>query len=150
MNLRHQKKIASELLGVGKKRVKLDSTKLSEIKEAITKSDLRSLIASKIIQTKPLKGHSRGRANKIRKQKSKGKRKGPGSRKGRRTARLSRKKSWMTRVRTQRRFIKNLKEKNLLTRKDYRGIYLRIKNNRFRSIKLIKIYLKENNLIKEK
>jgi len=149
MNVKNQKKLAAKLLGVGKNRVFLDTSKLSEIKEAITKTDLRSLIAGKAIKVKPIKGHSRAHARKILIQKRKGKRKGRGSKKGKKTAVMSRKRTWISRVRTQRRFIKNLKNKNLVSNKTYRDLYLRVKTNRFRNVRLIKLYIEDNKLIEK-
>lgn len=150
MNLGRKKEIAANILNVGKKRITIDSTRLPEVKGAITKTDLRSLIVRKIIKIKPMKGHSRAHANKIRLQKRKGKRKGRGSRKGSSNAILSKKERWMARVRSQRKFIKTLKNKKLITRADYRDLYSKIKNNRFRTIRLIKLYLGEQKIIKEK
>ena len=150
MNVKNQKKIAAQLLKIGVKRVKIDHSKLSEVKEAITKTDVRSLIRSGVITKKPIKGHSRYHARLIKKQKSKGKRKSMGSRSGTKNARLPKKKSWMAKVRAQRKFIKSLKEKNLLTNKTFRDLYVKVKSNRFRDIKLMKLYINENNLIKKK
>jgi len=147
MNLKNKKRIAAKILRIGKNRIKLDSSKLPEIKEAITKSDIRALISSHTISTKPLKGHSRFRTRKVHRQKRKGKRKGFGSRKGKKTARLKRKRTWISRVRTQRKFIKNLKEKKLISKQVYRDLYVKIKSNRFRNVHLIKLYIQENNLI---
>ena len=149
MNVKNQKRVAAHHMGKGKKRIRLDPSKLSEIKEAITKSDLRSLIAAKAITKKPIKGHSRYKARKLIIQKRKGKRKGPGSRKGKKTARLSRKRKWISKMRTQRNFVKKLKEKKLISPKAHREIYHRIKSNRFRTVRLIKLYMKENKLIQD-
>ncbi|MEK6934476.1 MAG: 50S ribosomal protein L19e [Nanoarchaeota archaeon] len=147
MNIKNQRRVASKLLKIGKKRVKFDIEKLAEIKEAITKSDLRSLIAKKIIKSKKQKGHSRVRSRKIKRQKKKGQRKGPGSRKGKQTSRLSRKKRWMIKVRAQRKFIKSLRGNKKITSQVYNDIYNKIKSNRFRTTRLIKLYLEENKLV---
>ena len=72
-----------------------------------------------------------------------------GSRKGKRTARLPKKKEWVLKVRSQRRFINALKDKNLLSNKNYRDLYSKIKSNRFRNIRLIKLYIEENKLIQK-
>ena len=147
MNLKNQKRIAAQLLKVGKNKIEFDQSKLPEIKEAITKSDIRSLIASKIIKKKKLPFQSRASARKIKKQKSKGRRKGRGSRKGTSTSRLSRKRSWILKVRSQRKFIANLKNTKKVTSKVYRELYKMIKSNKFRTIRLIKLYLGESKLI---
>lgn len=95
MKLTTQKRIAAEILKVGTGKVRFDPEKLSEIKEAITKSDIRSLIRTKVITVKKLPYQSKSRTRKTRAQKRKGLKLGPGSRKGRRTARLSRKTAWI-------------------------------------------------------
>lgn len=149
MKLTSQRRIAAKLLKVGKNRVHFDQEKLGEIKEAITKADIRSLINEKTIKAKPIKGISRYRARKTKKQKSKGRRKGPGSRKGTRKARLSKKKRWMLKVRAQRKFINELKEKKQIESKVFRNIYKKVSGNYFRSRRHIQLYLEEHNLLKK-
>ena len=114
MKFTTQKRISAQLLKVGTKKVWFDPEKLTEIKEAITKSDIRSLIAAKSIKIKKAPLQSRSGARKITLQKRKGNQKGPGSRKGKKTARLSKKEAWMSKIRTQRKFIRELKEKKLV------------------------------------
>ena len=55
MNLKNQKGKIARMLNIGKKRVRLDPTKLSEISKAITKSDIRSLLAHNVIQIKKVR-----------------------------------------------------------------------------------------------
>ncbi len=147
MNVTHQKELAAQVLKIGKNRIIIDSNKLAEVHEAITKGDVRSLMARGLIRIRPIKGHSRFHARKIKLQKRKGRRKGRGSKKGSKTSVLSRKRNWIIRVRTQREFIKNLKNKRYISNRDYRNLYSKIKSNRFRSIRLIKLYINENNMI---
>jgi large subunit ribosomal protein L19e len=58
MNLKVQKRIAAEILKCSPKRVTFDTESLDEIKEAITKEDLRGLISSGAIAKKSAKGVS--------------------------------------------------------------------------------------------
>jgi len=146
MKLNNQKKLASSVLKAGEKRIYLDPTKSTEIKEAITKTDIRSLIAQKIIKVKPKRGISKSRSKKIKIQKAKGRRKGLGSRKGKQTARLPRKKAWMLKVRTQRKLLQQLKPK--LLSKDYQLLRSRIKGGFFRSRRHIKLFVIEQGFIK--
>ncbi|MBI2673340.1 50S ribosomal protein L19e [Candidatus Woesearchaeota archaeon] len=148
MRLHSQKRLAAELLGVGKSRVWIDNSRLDEAKEAITKEDIRGLIKKNIIQAKPKIGISRSRAKKINIQKRKGRRQGAGSRKGSRYARLSSKEMWINKVRAQRNFLSKLKVRKLLENKDYRKIYGMVKGNAFRSVRHIKLYLTESNIVK--
>jgi len=146
MNLDKQKKLAAKVFGVGKKRVIFDPEKASDIKEAITRSDIRSLIVAKAIKAKQKQSTSKTRARKLLKQKRKGRRAGQGSRKGKKTSRLSKKKAWMNKVRIQREFIKDLKNKKLISLVTNRLLYRKIKGGFFRSKNHIKTYLTENRL----
>ena len=150
MNLQVQRRIAASILKAGENRVFFDENKLNDIKEAITKSDIRNLIKNGAIKSSQKKGVSSFRSNKIKIQRRKGKRRGLGSRKGKKTARLRPKKIWMTKVRVQRGFAKLLKERKFITTQTYRLIYKMIKGNLFRSKRHLKLYLDENNLVKKK
>ena len=114
MTLRIQKRLSSEVLKVGINRVKFDESRLDDIKEAITKRDIKELISDKAISSKPIRGISKFRSRKIKVQKRKGRQIGKGSRKGKRTARLSKKEAWMLKVRAQRDLISTLKKKGKL------------------------------------
>lgn len=149
MRLTSQRRISAQILKIGKNKVHFDKEKLSEIKEAITKADIRSLINKKIIKAKPVKGTSKGRARKLKRQKAKGRRKGPGSREGKKTARFPRKKKWMQKVRTQRKLIKLLRERKIITPKIYRDLYKKVTGNFFRSRRHIRLYLEEHDLTKK-
>ena len=146
MKLNVQKRLSADVLKAGQNRVVFDNTRLNEIKEAITKADIRKLINDGAIKARQKQGISSFRANKLRLQKRKGKRKGPGSRKGTKTARTPRKRAWITKVRVQRGFIRLLKIKKLVAPKTYTKIYRMIKGNQFRSKRHLKLYLDENNL----
>lgn len=56
MNLDKRKALASKVLGVGKNKILFDTTKLAEIKEAITKQDIRDMYNDGVIMIKPNKG----------------------------------------------------------------------------------------------
>ena len=99
----------------------------NDIKEAITKFDIKTLITNGVIKAKPVKSVSRVRARKQLVQKRKGRRQGPGSRKGKSTARLPKKLAWINRIRIQRAFLKELKEKGIITKTIYRELYLKSK-----------------------
>ena len=150
MKLKIQKRLAASIMGCSQKRVVFDQASLEDIKEAITKTDIRSLVGDKIIQAKPVHGVARARANKIRNQKRKGLRKGPGKRKGKDTARNKPKRIWITRVRHQRDYLKSLKEKKIITNRAFTELYSKVKGGFFRSKKHINIYLDENKLITKK
>ena len=138
-----QKRLAAQIMKCSPYRVIFDIDNLEDIKEAITKEDIKDLIKKKIIKKKPLKRTSRSRARKIHIQKTKGRRKGPGSKKGRASARLRPKLDWMRRIRVQRGLLKNLRTKNIIDTKMYRELYMKSKGGFFRSKRHMSLYIKE-------
>jgi large subunit ribosomal protein L19e len=150
MKLDVQRRIAASVLKCSPKRVVFDSTKLKEIKEAITKADMRGLVIDGCVVKKRKMGISSFRSKKIKLQKSKGKRKGHGSRKGMKNARTPGKESWMGRVRLQRKLLKRLKEKKVVDNNTYWDLYRKIKGGFFRSKRHLQLYLGERKLSGEK
>lgn len=149
MKLDVQKRLAGGILGCSAKRVWLDPDRRADIKEAITKIDIKGLIKDKAIAKKPVKSVSRARARTRQKQKKSGRRKGHGSRKGKQNARESEKSVWVNQVRAQREMLKKMKEKGLITKPVYRNLYNKSKGGFFRSKKHLKLYIEERHLAKE-
>ncbi len=56
MKLEKKKMLAAKTLGVGKDRIMFNRERLAEIKEAITKQDIRDLLNDGAISIKPIKG----------------------------------------------------------------------------------------------
>lgn len=148
MNLKVQKKLAAQVMKCSPKRVWLDPNNYEKIKEAITKIDIKNLIKQHLIAAKPIRGVSRARANKIKKQRSKGRRKGAGSKKGTRNARFSEKRMWINKIRLQRKYLFELRKLGKIADNDFRSLYLKAKGNFFRSKRHIKLYAEEHGLIK--
>jgi large subunit ribosomal protein L19e len=111
MDLSLQKRLASEILGVGKDRIWIDPNKIQEASKALSRSDILDLIDKGIIRIKQVKGQSRTWANYIKEQKKKGRRRGPGSKKGSKNARSGKKEHWIKRIRAIRKLLRELKEK---------------------------------------
>ncbi len=147
MILKLQKRLAATVLNCSTKRVVFDPARLEDIKEAITKTDIRLLVGEGAIVERPEKGVSRVRANKRKRQKRKGLRKGEGSRKGKATARRPKKQAWMDGIRAQRKFLKYLKTNNLLKPGAFKELYVKSKGGFFRSIKHIKLHIHEHDLM---
>ena len=143
-----QRRLAAQILKCGENRIKFDPEKLVEIKEAITKADIKSLINNRYISKKRLLNTSRFWARKRKEQKSHGKQKGFGSRKGKKTARLEPKRVWINKIRLQRNFIKSLRDKNMIASADCHELYMKSKGGFFRSIRQLKLYTTERGLIK--
>lgn len=140
MNLNNQKKLAAKTFKVGKKRIKLNPEKKDKLKDAITRFDIRKLKGTAItVESK--KGVSKARSNKLKEQKKKGRKKGPGSKKGAKYSRISRKQLWINKVRIQRKLIKELKQKSILSKEFYRKIYNMISGGFFRSKAHLKLYI---------
>jgi len=148
MDLSLQKRLASEILGVGKDRIWIDPNKMQEAYKALSRFDILDLIDKGIIRVKQVKGQSRTWANYIKEQKKKGRRRGPGSRKGGKKARLSKKEHWIKRIRAIRKLLRELKEKKIINKKLYRELYKRAKSNEFKSKKAVLIYLKDLGILK--
>lgn len=141
--MRQKKRLAAEILKTSPKNVVFAQDALGDVQKAITRSDIRGLIAVGKIQKKNKSEHSRVRARKIARQKRKGRRKGKGSRKGGMYAVVSSKKQWVTRIRVQREFLKQLRDKRLLTSEQYHSLYVKSKGGFFRNRRHLKLYLTE-------
>ena len=149
MELTLQKRLAASVLGCSPKRVVFNPEMLTEIKEGITKGDIRSLIKQGAISEMQVAGVSRGRAKEHQKQKMKGRQRGHGSRKGKKNARSSQKRQWINRVRIQRDFLKELRDKELVKIDTYHMLYLKTKGGFFRSLRHLKLYMTENKLFSQ-
>jgi len=66
MNLSKKKALASRTLGVGKGRIIFNMNSINDIKEAITKQDIRDLLAAKAIIINPVRGRKTNEARKRR------------------------------------------------------------------------------------
>ena len=149
MDLRLQRRLAAEVLECGMNRVWFDPSALDEIASAATKEDIRRLIERGLIKRKPVKGISRARINKKKAQRRKGRRRGHGSRKGKKTARMPRKRAWVLRIRALRRRLRYLRDTGQIDRRTYRMLYMKAKGGEFRSVAHLNAYLESQGLIKK-
>jgi large subunit ribosomal protein L19e len=115
---------------------------------AITRDDIRSLIKEGAIRKKYDKGISKSRKNRRHQRKKKGRARGLGKRKGKKTARSPKKKAWMKRIRPQRKELKKLRDRKLITRSTYRDLYKKSKGGMFNSVRQLNRYIKENDLMR--
>ncbi len=144
-----QRRLAADILDCSKKRVKFEPSRIEDVREAITKSDIRNLISEGVIQKQPEKGVSRSRARKRKVQKSKGLQSGPGRKKGKKYSKTSRKERWMSKVRAQRSFLKKLRDSEVIPQKTFKDLYNKSKGGFFKSVRHIKLYLKDHDLVEE-
>lgn len=150
MNISNQRRISARIMKVGTGRIWFDKDRLGDIKEAITGADLSKLIKESAIQKRPIKGTSRVRARKRIIQRRKGRQQGPGTKKGKQTARLPKKVKWMILVRGLRGFLKEAKDNKLVTSSNYRSLYLKTKGGFFRSKRHLKLYMNEHKMFESK
>lgn len=141
MKLRLQRKLAAKLLGVGESRVWLDPSKLKELKDAITSADIAKLISKGVIKALPTKP---------RKPRKRGRRKGPGRRKGGKYAKLSKKQRWIARIRPLRRMLRELRDSGEIDKRTYRKLYSLAKAGTFRDRSHLRLYLEQHGILKRK
>jgi len=147
-SVKSQKRMAAEIMKIGKNRVHISPTNLEEVKQAITREDVKKLIKKGIIKKKKINGISSFRKKKHTAQKKKGRRKGVGSRKGKKGARTPKKRNWINKIRIQRRFLLNIKNK--LKKGQFRRLYLMCKGGFFRSKAHLKLFINEHKLLEKK
>ena len=129
-----QRRMAASLLGVGLNKVWMDPEKTEQIGEAITREDVRGLIADGTIRKIFDRGASRGRWRAFKALRDYGHRRGPGSRKGARGARTGHKAPWIKRIRLQRARLRTLRDGGTLKRGAYRSLYQRASGGQFRNL----------------
>jgi large subunit ribosomal protein L19e len=148
-DLRNQRRMAAEILKCGEKRVWMDHDRLDEIAKAVTKDDIRILINGKAIKSRQIKGISNGRKKFAKNQKEKGRRRGHGSRKGAKYARLPKKERWIKTIRPIRTYLSTLKDEKQIDASTYRKYYMKAKGGEFRSKHHLQTHLISDGIIKE-
>ncbi len=145
-NLTNQRRLAAEILKIGRNRVWINPEHVDDVESAITREEVRKLIHEKIITPLPIQGVSRGRAKIIQAKKRLGRRAGPGSRSGTPKAVVSKKEAWMLKIRSLRRRLRELKTKRIITEANYRELYLIAGSGRFASIAEMERYAKAHDM----
>lgn len=134
VDLSNKKRMASEILGVGKSRVRLDPDVHEQLQDAITRESIRGWLSAGFIWVEPKKGNSRGRVR-IRRLKRKRRGLGQGSKKGAKGARVGKKSLWVARVRMLRHILKVKRDRGDITNQDFKTLYLQIKGAQIRTRK---------------
>jgi large subunit ribosomal protein L19e len=145
-NLRGQRRLAAQILKVGQNRVWIDPQRMDDVEAAITREEVKKLIHEKVITALPEKGVSRARAKIIQEKKRKGRRKGAGSKTGAGHAKISKKEAWMSRIRSLRKRLRELKATRVITETTYRKMYSVAGSGRFESVADLERYLKAHDL----
>ncbi len=130
MNLRKKKSLISRTLGIGKNRISFVKSRMDEIKEIITKEDVRQLKGDGAIRIKEVKGVKR---NVIKKRK-----RSPGN--VRKNINV-RKKNYVIMTRKLRTHARFVKENGNITREEEKDIRKKIRNKYFKSKAHLKDYV---------
>jgi large subunit ribosomal protein L19e len=149
MDLKNQKRMAASLLKCGYNRVYINPNRMEDVGDAITRSDVRTLIDSGAIYAQQKKGVSRARTNYIRKQKAKGRRRGHGSRRGRKGARKPAKEVWIQAIRPMRKRLRELRDQGKIDPATYREYYMKAKGGAFKNRPHLESHLKAEGILKE-
>jgi large subunit ribosomal protein L19e len=141
MDITNQRRMAAEILKCGRSRVKMNPNSLEDIAEAVTRDDIRRLIKEGIIEARQKDGISNGRLKKRMEQKAMGKRKGQGSRKGKKGARQPRKRRWISTIRPIRRTLREYRENEVISDETYRYYYKHASGGMFRSVSHMRTHM---------
>jgi len=137
MSLEYVKELASKVAGVGKSRIYIDPQYYDRVSTVISREEVRKLIEDGIIKIKQKRGQV-WRKEKIRKRR---KRRGPGSKKGKRIK--VKKEEYVLRVRGLRKFLRELYDRGAMDSETYRKLRMMIKAGVIRSKSRIKSYLEQ-------
>lgn len=130
MNLRSKKALAAKTFGVGKERILFVNERIEEIKEAITKQDMRNLHQDGAIIIKEVKGRSKN----IKKKKKRGFTK---IRKNVDT----RKRDYVILTRKLRKVLSDKKKNGEVSEKEIKELRKKIRNKMFKSKAHLKEYM---------
>ncbi len=142
MSLTSQRRLASQVLKAGSNRVWIDPNRTEDVEIAITRAEIRRLIHEGAIKKLPVKGESRARARVLHGKKKEGLRRGSGSRKGSKRAKITKKDRWMARIRVLRRTLREWKTGRAITDDAYRKLYMVAQGGRFGSVGDMERYAK--------
>ncbi len=147
MSLRFIRRLAADELKVGESRVWIDPSKMEEYADVVTREGVRRLIREGVIRKRPPSTPSRGRYRIRLMKRRRGRRKGPGSRKG---PAVDEKRLWIARIRAQRRFLRRLRDRKVIDRRTYRILYRLAKGGMFRSVAHLKMYMEDHGLFQRR
>ena len=134
VDLSNKKRIAAEMLGVGKSRVRLDPEATEQLQDTITRESVRGWLSAGLVWVEPKRGNSRGRVR-TRRIKNKLRGKGQGSKKGAKGSRVGKKRIWVARVRMLRHILKVKRDRGDITNQNFKDLYLQIKGAQIRTRK---------------
>lgn len=128
MNLEKKKQLAARTLGIGKGRVIFNKERLDEIKEVITKQDIKDLLKNNAISVKEISGRKKKIKRKTRKREGSVKKNVK-----------TRKREYMVITRKLRSFLSELRKKGIINQEEHKQLRKEIRARAFKS----KAHLKE-------
>lgn len=137
------------MLKCGIHRVWINPDKVEDLEDAITRADIRTAIESGTIAKLPINGISRARKHYVNAQKTKGRRRGRGTRQGAARARMPKKDAWIRTIRPLRQRLRELKEQGRLDKGAYRILYMQAKGGMFKNKAHLEQQLRAAGFIKE-
>jgi large subunit ribosomal protein L19e len=143
-DLSSQKRLAADVLDVGKNKLWFDPEAQGDIAEAITRADIRELVEDGVIRAEEPEGNSRGRARERQKKRAYGHQTGAGSRRGKAGARKNEKQDWESRIRAQRNHLRELRDEGDLDASTYRDLYDKAGGGEFDSVADLQRYIEDN------
>jgi large subunit ribosomal protein L19e len=142
VNLKTKRRLVARILGVGANRIKFDSEYLDDVADAITRDNIRSLLTANIIEVRPIKGTSKGRAHHKKSQRRKRGTK-QGSKKGARGTRIGKKQVYVRKIKALRRRLKVSKGRKEITNQDYWKLYRQVGGNQVRNVAHLRTLIEE-------
>lgn len=133
MKLNTARRLAADEFKSGLSRVWVDTNSIDQVMEAASRQDIRELIRRNVIQVKQKKGNSNARLKKRVLQRSKERRRGPGSIKGTKYARFPRKDRWIKTIRALRDELRTMKKDKRIDAKTFRKFYIQVKGGNIHS-----------------
>ena len=146
MSLKSQRRLAAEILKVGKTRVWIDPERIDYVETAITREEIRKLIHEKVVKSLPEKGVSRSRARILAEKRKKGLRRGPGGKSGPARSKITKKQAWMNRIRPIRRKLRELRDTRAIAVSSYRKLYDMSESGVFESKADLERYIRTHNM----
>jgi len=131
MKMEKKKSLAARTIGVGKGRIIFNKNNLSQIKEAITKQDIKDLVGSGAIIIKPIKGRLANEKTKKRRRAGSVKKKVHNS-----------KREYVLITRKMRNYLFLLRKKGLLSEKIYSQLRKEIKRREIKNLSHLKEKIK--------
>ena len=123
MNLSKKKSLTIKALKVGKKRITFVKSRLEDIKEAITKQDIKDLQKDGAIIVKDVKGRKKNLKKKIKRSTGNIRKKVN-----------KRKREYITMTRKLRKYVKELRNQGKLSREESQDIRKKIRNKYYKSL----------------